>query len=187
MDFGSRNTGFFLGRSGGGSGGGSTKICTIANGTSTIDTTERFGYNAVFYSFSVYDCTNFYAGNLVAVWNPTTGQIEFTETTTNSIGNTSGVSFNFTITGNDVNLVITVPSSSWKFSYIKNILEDCCTTPYVSGALIITEDGNSPPNEEIITEGGSEQIINNLGDFLVDNLGNLISTNFIASQNLITE
>jgi hypothetical protein len=183
MDFGSRNTGFFWGKGGGSGGGGSTKICTIANGTSTIDTTDRFGYNAVFYSFSVYDCTNYYAGNLVAVWNPTTGQLEFTETSTSSIGDTSGVSFSFTITANDVNLVITVPSSSWKFSFIKNFLEDCCTSPYLSEAFIITEGGDPIVTEDL----PSQEIINNLGDFLVDNLGNLIATNSITSENLITE
>jgi hypothetical protein len=180
---GARDFGFISSGGGGGGNSASGKICSIASGTTTIDTTDRFGYNAVFYSFAVYDCTNYYAGNLVAVWNATTGQLEFTETSTSSIGNTSGVSFSFTITGNDVNLVITVPSSSWKFSYVKNYLEDCCTSPYSPEAFIITEGG-----DPIVTEDTpSQQIINNLGDFLVDNLGNIIATNSITSENLITE
>jgi hypothetical protein len=165
-----------------------TKLCSIASGTSIIDTSERFGYNAVFYNFTITDCTNYYAGVLTAVWDALTGTITFTETSTSSIGNTSGVSFSFTITGNDVNLVVSVPSALWKFSFTKTVLEDCCTMPYFSGAYIITEDGNSPPNERIVTEDlPSQEIINNLGDFLVDNLGNLIATNSITSENLITE
>ncbi len=188
MDFGRRNTGFFLGKGAGGSGGGGgQKICVIANGTSAVDTTVRIGNNAVFYNFAIYDCTNYYAGTLVAVWS--SGQIEFTETTTSSIGNTAGVSFSFSFVGNTVTLNVTVPSSSWKFSYSKTILPDCCnSTPYVSGAYIITEDGNSPPNENIVTEDTpSQDIIDNLGNFLVDNLGNIIATNSITSENLITE
>jgi hypothetical protein len=142
------------------------------------------GYNTVIYNFSITDCTNYYAGTLVAVWNPTTAEIQFTETATSSIGDTSGVSFSFSISGNSVNLIVTVPTSSWKFSYTKSVLQDCCTNPYVSGQRITTE-----ASDPIVTEDyPSEEIITNLGDFLVDNLGNIIITSpQTGNQYLITE
>jgi hypothetical protein len=173
----------FLPSAGGGSGGGGQKVCTIVSGTSIVDTSERFGYNSVFYNFAIYDCDNYYAGNLTAVWNPNTGVVQFNETSTNSIGNTAGVSISFTIVGNDVNLVITVPTSSWKISFKKTVLEDCCTIPYISGAFITTEAGNPLLTESL----PSQNIVNNLGSFLVDNSGNLIVTSSITSENLITE
>jgi hypothetical protein len=160
-----------------GSGGGSsvvviTKKCSIPIGTSIVDTSAKLGYNSAFYNYTLYDCTNYVSGTLIAVWNPQTNQIQWSETTTNSIGNTTGyfltdnlgnfivdnlgnfitiagVSFTFTIVGNAVNLNVIVPTTGWKMTYSKMIFEDCCTTPIVSGAFITTES-----SEDLITEGG---------------------------------
>lgn len=140
------STGTF-GFTGGGGGGGSTptQVCSIASGTSTIDTTDIVGNNAVFYNFSVTDCTNYYAGNLVAVWD-SLGNIQFTETATPSIGSTAGVSFTFTSDPSNINLVITVPSGDWKVTFTKTTLTDCCSAPVFfltteSGDYITTESG----------------------------------------------
>lgn len=181
---GAKDFGFLPASTGGGGGGGNTtsgKVCMISSGTSTIDTTDRYGYNAVFYQFTITDCTNYYSGNLVAVWNADTGSIEFTETSTSSIGNTAGVSFAFTMPQENVNLRVTVPSNQWKFSYTKTVIEDCCNSPLVS-EVITTEDDIPIATESL----PSQEIISNLGDFLVDNSGNIIVTAEITSEILIT-
>jgi hypothetical protein len=123
-----------------------TKICTIASGTSVIDTSPRFGFNSAFYQFSVTDCTNYYAGNFVAVWDATTGQVQFTETSTSSIGSTTGVSLSFECDTDTANLIITVPTADWKFTFVKTILTDCCTD---NVEFLITEIG-----DYLITESG---------------------------------
>jgi hypothetical protein len=53
-------------------------------------------YTSVFFEYNVQNSTNLRAGTIMAVWNNTT--IEFTETSTMDIGNTSGINFNVVLT-----------------------------------------------------------------------------------------
>jgi len=154
MALGNTNLGFSGSGGGGGSSPSSIKVCSIVSGQ-TVDTTPRFGNNSVFYNFSISDCTNSYAGTLIANWQAASGLIQFNEINTNSIGDTTGVSFDFTVVGSVVNLIVNTPTSGWKMSYVKNVLQDCCSVPYTSGAMLITNSGNL-----ITTESGEILITN---------------------------
>ena len=133
----------------GGGGGTSSKVCAITSGGDIIDTNDKIGFNSVFYNYSVYDCSNYVAGTLIAVWNPQSNAVEFSNTTTSSIGNTDAVTFAFQSVGNSINLVMYAPDNTWKYSFRKITLDDCCTVPYISGAFILTQSGS-----ELITESG---------------------------------
>lgn len=140
------NTSFGFGSGGGTSGGGTSivtsgKICSIASGTSIIDTIPVLGYNSAFINYSLYDCTNYVAGQLTIVWNPTTGQFQFNNVTTNDVGSTAGASLSVSIIGNSVNIIATVPNANWKYSYYKVVNADCCTVPIDSALFITTENG----------------------------------------------
>jgi hypothetical protein len=173
--FGNTNQGFGgTGGSGSGGGGSTTfiKLCSIGTGVNIVDTNPKLGYNSLFYDFTLYDCTNYVSGNIVVVWNPSTDQIQFSQTQTLPIGTipvnnflvdnlgnfivtnsgdfiltSYGLEFGFEIVGNSVNTILYTNNSSWKLNLQKTLFEDCCTTPVVSGAFIITENNN-----DIITE-----------------------------------
>ena len=53
-------------------------------------------YTSVFFEYNVQNSTNLRAGTIMAVWNTTT--LEFTETSTMDIGNTSPITFNVVLT-----------------------------------------------------------------------------------------
>jgi hypothetical protein len=156
---------------GGGGGGGSSpisliKTCSIPTGVTIVDSTPKLGNNSIFYNYTLYDCTNFVSGTIVVVWNSSTNQISYNETSTVPIGTIPmdeflidnlgdfivdnlgnyiivayGVGISFEIVGNSVNMVLTTINSDWKINLSKIVFEDCCTIPYVSEALITTENG----------------------------------------------
>ncbi len=181
--FGNTNQGFGgTGGSGGGGGGGGSisfkKLCSIPAGFSVIDISPKLGYNSAFYNYTIYDCTNSYSGVIAVNWNPSTNQISWNETSTVPIGvipsgsflvdnlgnfivdnlgnfivTTQPVALSFTIVGNDVNLVLYANNTSWKASLSKILLEDCCTSPYVSSGLLTTQN-----NEPLLTESNDNLI-----------------------------
>ena len=179
--FGNTNQGF--GGTGGSGGGGSMsfkKVCSIGTGTNIVDTSPKLGYNSAFYNYTIYDCTNSYSGVIAVNWNASTNQISWNETSTVPIGTIPGpvflvdnlgnfivdnlgnfivvtqpVSITFTIVGNDVNLILYANNSNWKISLSKILLEDCCTSPYISSANIVTQSNQqllTENNEYLITE-----------------------------------
>ena len=68
-------------------------------------------YTSVIFEYNVQKTTNVRAGIILAVWNGTT--LEFTETSTMDIGNTSDISFNVAIGGPNANFRVTTASSGW--------------------------------------------------------------------------
>jgi cytoskeletal protein CcmA (bactofilin family) len=69
-------------------------------------------YDAVHFDYVVKDGTNFRTGTVMAVWNGS-GALEFTDTSTNDIGNTTGVNFNPDINSGNIRLRVTTPSGTW--------------------------------------------------------------------------
>jgi hypothetical protein len=158
--------------SGGAGGGGGTspitliKTCSIPTGVTIVDSTIKLGNNSVFYNYTLYDCTNFVSGTIVLVWNSSTNEISFNNTSTMPIGSIPideflvdnlgdfivdnlgnyiivavGVAISFEIVANSVNMVLTTNNSDWKINLSKIVFEDCCSSPYISEAIITTEDG----------------------------------------------
>ena len=87
-----------------------TTAKTITTGSNTIYSISKTDYNSVFIDYSLSGTTGKRAGTIVGVWDGTT--VEFTETSTNDIGNTTDVTFSLTY-GSTIDLVGTVISSTW--------------------------------------------------------------------------
>ena len=133
----------------------SGKVCDIPSGTSIIDQTLKYGYSGVTYNYSISDCTNKRAGVIQAVYNALTDTVEWYDNSTLDLGNTSSVSFSFTVSLNEIDLNVTVPDATWTFTYYKVIVQDCCTAPYISGAFILSQAGDYMTTEAgdfLITE-----------------------------------
>ena len=88
-----------------------TTAKVTATGTTSIYAIPTSGYTGAFFDYIISDGTNLRAGNIMAIWNGVS--INFTEITTNSIGNTSAVTFNVILSGGNAVLRITSASGTW--------------------------------------------------------------------------
>jgi hypothetical protein len=77
-------------------------------------------YTSVFFEYNVQNSTNLRAGTIMAVWSA--GTLEFTETSTMDIGNTTPISFNVVLTTIGpvvyVQLRTTTTTSGWTIKSI---------------------------------------------------------------------
>ena len=85
---------------------------------------------------------------MTIVLNQNTSVSVITDNATSSMGDTSAVVFSSQISSGTLYLIATIPNNNFKFTFIKNTLDDCC--PVTSqqlitevGDLIITESGNN--------------------------------------------
>jgi len=69
-------------------------------------------FDAVHFDYVVKDGTNFRTGTVMAVKN-TTGDVEFTDTSTNDIGNTLGANFEVDTSGGNFRLKFSVTTGTW--------------------------------------------------------------------------
>lgn len=126
-----------------------SSACTLASGTTVLDTTSQTPYSAVFYNYSITDGLNSRAGSISAVWDAY-ANINWNETSTVDIGVTASVNFAFNITSNLVNLTATLNSNNWRFNYSKTTLGNCFSEAYLvaeNGNFLVTEN-----NYYLITE-----------------------------------
>jgi hypothetical protein len=77
-------------------------IATVATGS----------YDSAMFDYILKDGTNYRAGTVMAVWNSTTGY-EFTDTSTNDIGNTGQAVLSADTSGGNVRLKLTLTSGTW--------------------------------------------------------------------------
>ena len=82
-----------------------------ASGTTSIYAIPTSGYTGAFFDYIINDGTNLRAGSIMSIWNGSS--INFTEVTTNSIGNTSAVTFSVILSGSNAVLRITSSSGTW--------------------------------------------------------------------------
>jgi hypothetical protein len=68
-------------------------------------------YDAAHFDYVLKDGTNYRAGTVMAVWKG--ASVEFTDTSTNDIGNTLGADFSVDTNANNVRLKFTVSSGTW--------------------------------------------------------------------------
>ena len=68
-------------------------------------------YITAHFNYVINDGTNFRTGTVMSVWNG--GNIQFTDTSTNDIGDTTGANFNVDTNSANVRLKFTVPTGVW--------------------------------------------------------------------------
>ena len=88
-----------------------TANSTTTTGTTTIHSISTASYSSAFIEYVISDTTNSRAGNIQSVWLGS--DINYTETATMDIGNTTDFSWDIIIAGNAVKVNSIVASGSW--------------------------------------------------------------------------
>mgnify|MGYP003624282466 CR=1 FL=1 len=83
----------------------------VDTGTETIATVVKANYDAAFFDFVIKNGTNLRAGTVFAIHDGT--NVEFTETSTNDLGDTSDVTLSVDISGTDMRLRATTTTDNW--------------------------------------------------------------------------
>jgi hypothetical protein len=89
---------------------------TGTTGNVNVATISKTSYDGAFFDYVLKDGTNFRAGSVMSVWDGTT--IKYNETTTNDIGDTTGVTMSVIISGGNAVLRAVVSSGTWTFKTI---------------------------------------------------------------------
>ena len=84
----------------------------VDTGTEVVDSFGSGSFNAAFTNYVVKEGTNLRAGQLMSVWDGS-GNIEYTDVSTNSLGDTSGVLMFASMNGGDVEIKTTVDTDNW--------------------------------------------------------------------------
>jgi hypothetical protein len=95
-----------------------TSSATTA-GTTIVSSNATASYNSAFYNYYISSGSNARAGQIMSVWSGST--IQYTEVTTNDIGNTNTASFAVTLATGNVRLSFTAPGI-WTVRSIVNLL-----------------------------------------------------------------
>lgn len=85
----------------------------VDTGTEIVATVATGSYSAAFFDYYISSASNYRAGTVTSVWQPGTTNIEFTDVSTNDIGNTSGLVMAVDILGDLARLKATVSSDNW--------------------------------------------------------------------------
>jgi len=88
-----------------------TANSTVTTGTTTIHSIPTSSYSSTFIDYVISDTTNSRAGNIQSVWLGS--DVNYTETATMDIGNTTDFSWDVIIAGNAVKVNSIVTSGSW--------------------------------------------------------------------------
>jgi hypothetical protein len=93
---------------------------SLASGTRTISTNATGSFNAAFYNYVLLSGSNARAGQVMSVWNGSS--IQFTDVTTTDIGSTAAVALTASLSGANVVLSSTLPTSGWSFETVVNLI-----------------------------------------------------------------
>jgi hypothetical protein len=88
-----------------------TDKVTAGIGLTNIASIPTSAYTGAFFDYTINDGTNLRAGNIMSIWSGTT--VQYSETSTNDIGNTSGLTFNMIITGSTAILRTSGITAGW--------------------------------------------------------------------------
>jgi hypothetical protein len=91
------------------SGSGASIVGPVSN--QVIAQVAVASYDAAHFDYIIKDGTNYRTGTVLAVWDGSS--IEYTETSTNDIGDTSGATFVTDISGGNARLKFSVTSGTW--------------------------------------------------------------------------
>jgi hypothetical protein len=89
----------------------STIKVSASTGTTNVYSIPTSAYTGAFFDYTVNDGTNLRAGNIMSIWSGST--IQYSETSTTDIGNTSGITFNLTISSGNAILRTSGTTSGW--------------------------------------------------------------------------
>jgi hypothetical protein len=78
-----------------------------------VATFATASYDSAHFDYVVKSGTNLRTGTVMTVWQAGTANIEFTDTSTNDLGNTLGVIFTPDLNGGNVRLKVTTPAGTW--------------------------------------------------------------------------
>lgn len=92
----------------------------IDTGTETVATVDTTTYTAAFFDFVIKNGTNLRAGTVYAVHDGT--DVEFIETSTSDLGNTSDVTLSVDISGSDLRFRATTTSDNWSIKSLVRAL-----------------------------------------------------------------
>jgi len=85
----------------------------IDSGTEVVATVATGSYDAAFFDYVVKNGANYRAGTVMAVWQQGTSNVEYTDTSTNDLGNTAEVVFTVDLVGGNARLKATVTTNNW--------------------------------------------------------------------------
>ena len=85
-------------------------------GTTNIYSIPTSGYTGAFFDYTVSDGTNLRAGNIMSIWSGTS--VNITETSTTSIGSTTGITFNMTVSSGNAILRASGTTAGWTVKVI---------------------------------------------------------------------
>lgn len=85
----------------------------VDSGTEIVATIATGSYDAAFFDYVVKNGANYRAGTVMSVWQAGTSNVEYTDTSTNDLGNTSDVIFTVDLVGGNARLKATVTTNNW--------------------------------------------------------------------------
>ena len=85
----------------------------VDTGTEVVATVATGSYDAAFFDYVVKKGSSYRAGTVTAVWEAGTSNVEFTDVSTNDIGNTAEVILSVDVLSATARLKATVSSNSW--------------------------------------------------------------------------
>lgn len=84
----------------------------VDTGTEVVDSFASGSFNAAFTNYYAKQGTNLRAGQLMSVWDDA-GNVEYTDVSTNSLGDTSGVLMFASVNGGNIEIKTTVDTDNW--------------------------------------------------------------------------
>jgi len=98
----------------------SQNTSSLALGTQTISTNATSSFTAAFYNYTIASGSNTRAGQFIATWNG--GSIQYMDNSTVDIGNTLPVALTASLSGANVLLTSTLPSTGWTIKTLVNLI-----------------------------------------------------------------
>jgi hypothetical protein len=98
----------------------SQNTSSLASGTQTISTNATSSFTAAFYNYTIASGSNTRAGQFIVTWNGSS--IQYMDNSTVDIGNTSTVALTASLSGANVLLTSTLPSSGWTIKTLVNLI-----------------------------------------------------------------
>jgi len=85
----------------------------VDTGTEVVATVSTGSYDAAFFDYVVKKGSNYRAGTVMTVWEAGTTNVEFTDTSTNDLGNTTDIVFTVDLVSATARLKATAASNDW--------------------------------------------------------------------------
>lgn len=89
---------------------------TLSSGNNTVYSIPTSAYTGAFFDYTLISSTGARAGNVMAIWSGTSSQ--YTDVSTNDIGDTSGVIFSVSVTGTTAMFSSSANTSGWTLKTI---------------------------------------------------------------------